>query len=275
METKILVPVDFSEGTNHAAEMAADLADYTGARIILLHAVNHYTKTFLKANDLDVAWIEDKLEELSKKILVGKELMVEKVIYQGTLYETIPSVARDLGASLAAFSSYGKEGLQRITKSKMLRLIAASPVPSIIFTKKSPRRLSPALVPLNLFRKWEKKLAALASISHLWGNYFVIVENFAADILSSELERQRAQFKVVAEKLGLHISFAPIRGQHSFSSEFNEHARAAKANFVILLSDEEEHSKNFKPGVGDKELIFNRLKLPVLCLSPDMDSVLV
>ncbi len=96
METKILVPVDFSEGTNHAAEMAADMADFTGAGIILLHAINHYTRAYLKSNDLDESWIEEKLEELSKKILIGRELMLEKAIKEGTLYETIPQWLKNL-----------------------------------------------------------------------------------------------------------------------------------------------------------------------------------
>ncbi|MEJ5302326.1 MAG: universal stress protein [Bacteroidales bacterium] len=273
METKILVPVDFSEGTNHAAEMAADMADFTGAGIILLHAINHYTRAYLKSNDLDESWIEEKLEELSKKILIGRELMLEKAIKEGTLYETIPSVAKEFGASLTAFSSHGKEGLQRITKSKVLRLIAANPVPSIIFSKKLPRRLSPAIIPINLFRKWGKKLNVLVSMSHLWGKEFVIVETYAPEALSSELERQRAKFRQEAERQGLNITFVPIRGEHSFLSEFSAHARATKASLIILISDEEEQSPIFKPGIGEKILIYNKLKLPVLCLSPSMELI--
>ncbi len=273
METKILVPVDFSEGTNHAAEMAADLADYTGAGIILLHAINHYTLAHLKANGLDASWIEEKMEEIADKILIGRELLLEKVIREGTLYETIPSTAEEYGASLTAFSSHGKEGFQRMTPSKVMRLIASSPVPSIVFSKKLPRRLSPAIIPINLFRKWEKKIAAMASMSHLWGKQFIVVENFASDTLSSELERQRARLRQAAESLGLTVSFAPIRGEHSFINEFNAHARAAKASLIILISDEEEQNRHFKPGVGEKDLIYNKLKLPVLCLSPVMKLV--
>lgn len=270
METQILVPVDFSEGTNHAAEMAADLADFTGAGLILLHAINHYTKAFLKTYNLDPGWIEEQMDELAQKILIGRELMLEKVIREGTLYETIPAVAGEYGASLTAFSSYGKEGIQRFTPTKIMRLIASSPVPSIVFSKKLPRRLTPALVPINLFRKWDKKVAALSALSHLWGNQFVVVENYAPDALASELERQRGRFRKSAEALGLSISFAPIRGEHTFMSEFSAHAKAAKANLIVLIADEEEHSPNFKPGISEKLLIYNRLKLPVLCLSPAM-----
>ncbi|MGC8866123.1 MAG: universal stress protein [Bacteroidales bacterium] len=273
METQILVPVDFSEGTNHAAEMAADMADFTGAGIILLHAINHYTKAYLKANDMDISWIEEQMEDLAQKILIGRELMLEQVIREGTLYETIPAVAREHGASLTAFSNYGKEGMQRFTATKILRLIASSPVPSIVFSKKLPRRLTPALVPINLFRKWDKKLAALSALSHLWGNEFVVVENYAPEALTSELERHRGRFRKSAEELGLSISFAPIRGENSYISEFNLHAKSTKANLIVLIADEEEQSPNFKPGISDQSLIYNKLKLPVLCLAPSMKMV--
>lgn len=89
-------------------------------------------------------------------------------------------------------------------------------------------------------------------MSHLWGKEFVIVETYAPEALSSELERQRAKFRQEAERQGLNITFVPIRGEHSFLSEFSAHARATKASLIILISDEEEQSPIFKPGIGEK-----------------------
>ena len=90
MGRTIIVPTDFSEGSLLAAEKAALLAELFDMRVCLLHAYNHYTRAWLAEQDADVSLIQQNLNTLAYKLTNGKEIEVEGLIIEGTIYEALP-----------------------------------------------------------------------------------------------------------------------------------------------------------------------------------------
>lgn len=273
MQPMILVPFDFSEVTVNAAYQAARMADLLGGRLCLVHAVNHYTRAWLRDNNLDNDWVEEALLKMARELVKGKEIDVQTLHMSGTLYEVIPVAAREYGATMVAFSAYGEPGMQKLTPSKILRILASCPVPVMIFQRKLVRGLSPVLVPINLFRKWKEKARVIRYLSRVSGNGFIFVENHASEVFANELEKQRALMRSDLSGAGITPMFAPCRGEGSFYKEMKAYARTHNAGLILLISDEEEDGMPYKPGPWDEPIIFNKSNLPVLCMTTRMKLI--
>jgi universal stress protein A len=111
---KILVPVDFSEGSSLALRYAATFACEYGAQIHLLNVIE---EEVLQPGSLsDTLNTSDKWEEQNKKLLeefVPKEfnnLDIIKRVQGGLVYESIIDYARENEVSLIIIGAHGKSG---------------------------------------------------------------------------------------------------------------------------------------------------------------------
>lgn len=142
---KIVVPTDFSETANAALEVALDLAEATGAEVMLLH-VNHIPdigvpigievstlpslSSFQAMLRERVTAVQGALGELKKRA-AGRGVTVTEVIRDGMPAQEIADAARDLGADLIAMGRHGRRGFAHLllgsTTDEVLR-IATCPV---------------------------------------------------------------------------------------------------------------------------------------------------
>jgi len=268
----ILIIVDFSDNSLEAAIQAANLAELLHEDLLLVHAVNHYTRAYLHENNLDSEWIEESMEWLSQKLTRGREIDVEFVIREGSVYEVISKISRESNALLIAFSLKGKPGLQKFTPEKIMRMVAASPIPSIIFPRHVCNKFSPMLFPVNLFRGWAKKAKALTHLSQWFGKQVIVVENHSSVMFASEIERERYHFSEKLNSFGLECTFASYLLQGSYTNQLAYYAKRYKAGLLVLMNDEEEESLHFRPGLSETKIIRSKIGLPVLCVSPYMFS---
>jgi nucleotide-binding universal stress UspA family protein len=120
--SKIMFPVDFSEGSEAAAPYALDLAKHYGAKLILLHVVYDITR--------NAAWYASQINaealykdmEANAKIELGKyrekffkELSdVGEVVILGAPYEDILRFAHESGVDLIVMSSHSRKTLDRV-----------------------------------------------------------------------------------------------------------------------------------------------------------------
>lgn len=111
---KILVPVDFSEGSALALHYAATFACEYGAQIHLLNVIeDELMQPGTLSDTLDTA---QKWEDQNKKLLeefVPKELDnldIIKKVQSGLVYESIIDYARDNEVSLIIIGAHGKTG---------------------------------------------------------------------------------------------------------------------------------------------------------------------
>jgi nucleotide-binding universal stress UspA family protein len=111
---KILVPVDFSEGSELALRYAATFATEYGAQIHLLNVIE---EEVLHAGNLaDPLETSNKWEEQNLKQLVSfvpekfNDLDIIKTVKGGLVHETIIDYARDNDVSLIVIGAHGKTG---------------------------------------------------------------------------------------------------------------------------------------------------------------------
>lgn len=119
---KILVPTDFSECAEHAAEVAANIAKRTGARLYMLHIMdipvydrNDSFQSFADAAE-GIFWmklVRKRFKELFAKPFMEGVNAVEVIQYDG-VYSTIASQAKEHNIDLIVMGSHGDTGAHEL-----------------------------------------------------------------------------------------------------------------------------------------------------------------
>lgn len=119
---KILVPTDFSECAEHAAEVAANIARKTGARLYLLHIMdipvydrNDSFQTHASTAE-GIFWmklVRKRFNELYAKPFMKNVNAVEVLQYDG-VYSTIASQAEEHEIDLIVMGSHGDSGTHEV-----------------------------------------------------------------------------------------------------------------------------------------------------------------
>jgi nucleotide-binding universal stress UspA family protein len=111
---KILVPIDFSNGSKQALAYAADLARcLPRAEIVVMHAVEPMVFSDRAARakrDGAVAWkrkVESDLAALLRTVKAPAKVTVKPIVRSGRSYQEIARAARDVAADLIVMGSAG------------------------------------------------------------------------------------------------------------------------------------------------------------------------
>lgn len=121
----ILVPTDFSDVANNAANVAAALAKKTGAKIMLLHVVEDSSVSSVHfTGELVIPGIEDrlyiyKLIETAKKEINAlrekyKDVNFEDVIRVGNPYYSVQDMIKEYKIDLIVMGTKGASGAKEI-----------------------------------------------------------------------------------------------------------------------------------------------------------------
>jgi nucleotide-binding universal stress UspA family protein len=130
----VIVPIDFSETSLHAARFAADfLAGTQGINIILYHS-------FSKAAEL--ATVEQNLDELKNELLRDNVLQVETLAHQGDNFvEELNRAVRHKGADLVIMGITGRNAIAQVfIGSNTLKFAETKACPVLIVPEKSQYR---------------------------------------------------------------------------------------------------------------------------------------
>ena len=119
--SRILVAVDFSPHASNAFEWARSFADAFGAKLILLHVIDHaivpVTGLGAETGDLaDVAPLYVLEEETEKRMGELKALIpdAEIVVREASPPSTIVDVAPELNCQMIVMGTHGRSGLKHL-----------------------------------------------------------------------------------------------------------------------------------------------------------------
>lgn len=141
----IIVPVDFSQQSEYALEVAASLASKHGAQIIVLHMLElnyamissseayhpEQTVFLLKA-------AEKRLSEFLEREYL-KDIKITPVIKHYKVFSEVNEIAKKHNADLIVMGSHGTDGLEEIfIGSNAERVVRNSEVPVIVVKKHRP-----------------------------------------------------------------------------------------------------------------------------------------
>ncbi len=116
---KILVPIDYSDASEHALQLATDLAVKTDAILELLHVYqipsDIYPYTLFITEEIEQQIHERETERIDawcEKARAEGRIAVGHVV-RGATHDEIPAIARELGVDLIVIGTRGTTGLRR------------------------------------------------------------------------------------------------------------------------------------------------------------------
>ncbi len=264
LKNVILVPTDFSEVCGNAINQAAEAAKLLKFKVVLLHVIDSNTRSMLKDEAKDAAFIEEKLKDLAKSLENEKGILVEYIAKEGNIFETIPEVASEIDASIVYLGTHGKVGMQKLTGSFALKVVTGSPVPVIVVQKRTfEGGYNDIVLPITSDAgPWEKTKWA-THISKQFGAkihiYYTDSEkiNETIDLITKYFDENNVEYSTrAAEKSG------------GFTKQLLDYATSMNADLIMIMTNPEKGLKSFILGSYDEELMFNVSQIPVMCINP-------
>ncbi len=267
MKKSILVPTDFSKVCENAMTHAAGIAKQIDANLILVHVINSETKTYLKKNRLDKEAVSDYLRAYQNQLSEEFQLSVDIRVLEGKITEQIPILVNELGIDLLTFGTHGKKGIQIITGSHAMKLIAALHIPVLVVQNRGFEDGYKNIVfPVNTSTEYRVKLD--------WTLF--IAKSFQAKIrlfISYEpSQKRRAKMEIVlthirdtffAHKIEFTEDIAEY--ENDFSGQIMKFAISNSAQLITIKVDNDEFEPSFIIGSPEEKILFNSAQIPIFC----------
>ncbi len=268
----VLVPTDFSEICQNAINHGVELAEYLNYKLVIIHVINRETKSQLKKADLDVSAIADKLNDIANDIREKSRISVETITREGSIFNEIHEAASDMGAKIMILGTHGKKGLQYLVGSHALKVVTKSPVPTIVVQDKSfDKGYKKIVFPINSFTEARQQVQWAMHIAKTFGSVINIFREPHTDpILAGKLNVVTSQIKEAFDKNNITYSIHDAEKSGNFAEKMIEYATAEKADMIMIMTDADIFSPNFNAGAWDEKMMFNKAKIPVMCINPVM-----
>ena len=122
----IIVPWDFTHVAGYALAHAVKISRMIGNEICLLHIVDP------NINTKDAVAKKTQLSRTTEENIKKFNLSIVFHISKGSIFTTIADFAHKRDASLVVMGTHGMKGMQKLTGSWALKVIAKSKVPFIV-----------------------------------------------------------------------------------------------------------------------------------------------
>ena len=138
----ILVPIDFSQDSEHAVDAAVGLAQQFQARLTLLHAIH-----IPEAAEVNLAAYMDKIRSEADQSMTPRLKRVqdagataEAVTVVGAPSQAIVDTARDRQADLIVMGTHGRTGLRHMLIGSVAeRVVRMAPCPVMVVPREAGR----------------------------------------------------------------------------------------------------------------------------------------
>lgn len=260
----IVVPWDFTPVTEYALQHAVRISRMTHDDICLLHIVEKITSEGgIKAKK---AAMTIKGNEVERNFGVK----VKTHVTRGTIFKQIPEFVNDRSASLVVMGTHGMSGMQKVTGSWALKVIAKSKVPYIVVQAPpdDQGKYHNIVFPVD-FRSEEKEKLSMAVFM---GKYF----NSKIHILKAVRKDDS-----LAKKTNLNLNYTVrmlIKNNIEYeireipSDKLAEHtidiANEMKADLIVIMTTKDITFADYVFSAKEQYIIANSSKIPVCCVNP-------
>ena len=263
MNTKLLVPTDFSEVAQSAMQHAIKFAEIINADVILLHVVSSREE------------VEEAKEKLSKEITLGSSFssscIVTSFVRIGNIFEDIGDVAAELGISLIFMGTHKASRWQKLVGSRAIKVITSSPVPFIVTQEKlmNSNGYDNIVVPLDLNVETKQKLELVAKIAHYFDSQVHLLTNDNSDeFIKTKLKANQVWASNYLESKDIKNSSHLVDQGDSLTDGIFKLSKEVDADLIAIMNLADETVLGLYENSFQEEIVANDLKVPVLCVNP-------
>ena len=274
MNDLLLVPTDFSEVCDNAINHAVEIAKFLDFKVTLLHVINKETKSLLKKENQNEAYIEIKLKEIAASYNTKYGVTVDFLAREGSIFSTISEVADEVGANFIVLGTHGKVGLQQhLLWSYALKVVTSSKCPTIVIPKRSfDHGYKNVIFPIDLNSEARQKLSWAVYLGKKFKSTIHLFPKYEDDaIRKNKIMSITKQIKNILEKNGVDfVDKVSNRKDGNYATQLLKYSKDMNADLIMIMTEEESlvPIPGFILGPWDEQIIFNQEQIPVLCVNP-------
>jgi len=260
----ILVTWDFTEVSEHALQHAVRIAKIVGNEISLIHIVKNEKESATAIKKMDEVAVDSEIRHGIKPSVIVKE---------GSIFTTISEVASEIEANMVIMGTHGIKGMQKLTGSWALKVIAGSMVPFVVV--QSPPNESPfnkIVVPINFRVENKEQIPWVIYLAKYYRSEILFFKDNAADehLRSKTLRNLQFARKMLGQ---YNINFQIIESTYKekFADATISFARDQKADLIVVMTTKNIGLKDYILSANEQYIIANSAKIPVMCINPRED----
>lgn len=275
--SKILVPIDFSEQSLIALSQSYNLAKNIKAEVVLLYVideVNPMVKMFIKGLDEIRGAVESNLKSLADEKIKETGLKISTVVEEGKIYQVINDVAKKMQATFIVMGTKGVES-SKFIGSNALKVVKTAPCPVItIKGKEHNKGCGKIVLPLDLTKETSDKVNKAIEIAKIFDAEICAVSILLTgkEDVVSKLKDQLllVQNYIIKNKVNCTAEMVKIlKKDDKLSHAVIAYAEKIDADLIMIMTQQEKDIKEFFIGSHAREII-NISDIPVLSVQPSV-----
>lgn len=273
MEKKLryLVPWDFTNEAENALRYAIRVSSETKADVIieLIHVL--ITSGPLAKNRLSDEEAQEKINDDGERIKQQYGVDVKTTLLHGKLFDVIGEYAAEIEASFVFMGTHGIKGMQKLTGSWALKIIAGADAPFIVVQNQpqSDRVFKNIVVPLGFRDEDKEKIQRTVKIARLFGSKIHLITpntfdsgvqkkiNFNLTFSKQRFEEQSIPFEIHSATKG-----------RSFPEDIVSLALEVESDLILIMTTPNIDFTDYVFGVQEQYIIANSAKIAVMCINP-------
>jgi nucleotide-binding universal stress UspA family protein len=260
-EKTILVTWDFSNVSEYALQHAIRAAKIIDSNVTLLHITAKEKENVEAERRLQIV-----LDEATKKY----DFTPNYIIKEGSIFSTISEVANELCAIFVVMGTHGIKGMQKITGSWALKVIAGTKVPFLV-VQKPPKdsQLEVIAYPID-YKKEDKQKSVWAVYLHKYfkSKIHILVEKSTDSSLAKQIHNNVIFTKNIFDNQGIEYDVEEALGQKDFSEEVIDFAQKINANAILITTSKKLEVTDYMFGATEQQVIANKESISVMCVNP-------
>lgn len=270
-QNRYLIPWDFTPVAENALKYAIKLAKLAKepVQIELVHVLQSrglFSKG--KLSELDAS---DKMAEDQKRIKNEYDVEVKTHILEGSIFDTISEFASESNAEMVIMGTHGIKGVQKLTGSWALKVIAGSEVPFLVVQDEPipGKNFSHIVMPLEFRDEEKEKIQWGIRFALQFGSKIhVIFPNAFDSGVQKKINNNLAFAKMHIESHGLDWEIHNAAKGKSFQEEIVNLAIDIEAELILIMTTPNIDLSDYVFGAQEQYVIANNAKIPVLCINP-------
>jgi len=269
---KLIVPWDFTKVSENALLYALKIGSFTDSFTIDLIHVVEAVGMFGKAK-LTEKEAAEKIKADAARIKEQYGVDVKTVIQEGNIFHTISEYAFDIEADTVIMGTHGIKGVQKLTGSKALKVIAGSNVPFLVIqdAPKEGRIFENIVFPLDYRLNEKDRLRWAIRTAHQFNSRVHIILPHATDAgIQKKVNYNLAFAKKHLEANEINLDVHNAAKGANYSDEIIKLAVDIEADLILIMTTPNLDFTDYIFGAQEQYVIANNAKIPVLCINPAM-----
>lgn len=269
---RLLIPWDFTPVAENALKYAVKIGSLaTASQVELIHVVE--AGGLFSKGRLSEKETTEKLKIDYNRIKNQYGIEVKTAVMEGNIFHTISDYAAEVNADLVIMGTHGIKGVQKLTGSWALKVIAGSSVPFLVVQDepKEKRVFEHVVMPLDFSFDEKEKLTWAIKVSIQYKSQIhIILPNAFDSGVQKKVNYNLAFAKKHLESYNIPYEIHSAGKGSKFQEEIVKLALDIEADLILIMTSGSLDFTDYVFGAQEQYVIANESKISVMCINQSM-----